>query len=123
MFDDVAHLVDQDRLPKKIFVLFSARKLDWRLNPEMMCEATRRTLRKRASFAHLIAAMHRYAMLVPFTFHRIEYETKTRFNNILGFMCQEYESHLPTVETLLEKTRKDGNSLFKTLTAAKANFK
>jgi hypothetical protein len=103
-------------------VLFSARKLDWRLYPEMMREAMRGTLAKRVSFADLMAAMHRYAMLIPFTFDRIEYEPETRLDDILGFMRHEYEEHLPTITTLLEKTRKDDDTIFKRLTAAKAKF-
>jgi hypothetical protein len=60
------------------------RRLDWRICAAMIREAMRRTLAKNVSFADLMASMHSYAIMMPFMFDRIEYETETRLNNIFA---------------------------------------
>jgi hypothetical protein len=103
-------------------VQFSARKLDWRMYPGMMRETGAQTKLSRVSFSELMAAMHRYAMLVPFTFERIDFTLDTRPDDVIAFMRRDLEDHLPWLTNLLERLRKDDDSLFKKLNAAKAKF-
>jgi hypothetical protein len=67
-------------------------------------------------------AMHRYAMLVPFTFERIDFTLDARPDDVVTFMRREYNDRAQFITDLLERTRKEDDGLFKKLSAAKAKF-
>jgi hypothetical protein len=69
-----------------------------------------------------MAVMHRYALLVPFTFERIDFTLDTRPDDVITFLRREYDEHAVLIANLLERARKDDDSLFKKLSAAKAKF-
>ena len=103
-------------------VQFSARKLDWRCYPGMMREALQRTGAKTISFQDLMAAMHKYAMLVPFNFDRVEFDYQDRFDDTAGFLKSEYDMQKGLIANLLEQTKAEDEAQYQQLVAAKAKF-
>lgn len=103
-------------------VQFSARKLDWRMYPGMMRETFVRTLSKTIPFTELMIAMHKYAMLVPFNFDRVDYDHEERFDDTSGFLKSEYSNQEGLIANLLEQTKAEDESQHKQLVAAKAKF-
>lgn len=101
---------------------FSSRKLDFRMYGELMREAMMTTNSQSMSFSLLTQTLHKYAMLVPFNFERIDYNPDAHLDDTVGFMRNEFHYHMPEITNLLEKTRKADESLFKQLNAAKAKF-
>lgn len=102
--------------------MFSSKKLDQRIYTDMMREILMRTKSRVVSFQAFVDTMHRYSMLVPFTFERIEYDFDDHPDDILEFMKEEYSFNLPELKAELEKSRKNDENLFKQLVAAKARF-
>lgn len=102
--------------------LFSSRKIDPRSYVEMMRETFEKMTTETISFGGLIDAMHRRAMLVPFSFERIDYDIADHLEDMYGFMTAEYEFHKPDLEAKLETLEKTDDGAYKALLAAKTKL-
>ncbi|EAY15608.1 hypothetical protein TVAG_208870 [Trichomonas vaginalis G3] len=102
--------------------MFSSRKLDTRSYIEMMRETLAKMKSETISLAALIDAMHKRAMLVPFSFERVDYDVNDHQDDMFKFIKEEYEFHLPEIESKLEDLAKADEGLFKQLQAAKTKF-
>lgn len=102
--------------------MFSAKKLDFRLYPVMMREIIQGTVSKSMSFQTFINGMHDRGLLVPFNFDRVNYNPEFHLEDSFGFLRQELAFHMPEITNLLEKARKDDDTLCKQICAAKAKL-
>lgn len=103
-------------------VMFSSKKLDYKVYTEMMKNTFIRSQTKTISFNTLMAEMHKYSMLVPFVFDRIDYDLEDHPRDYFNFIENEYKFNLPNIEIIMEKIRKSDDNLFKSLQTVKAKF-
>lgn len=102
--------------------MFSSRKLDYRLYPGMMREIMQNTVSKSMSFQTFTQGMHERSLLVPFNFDRVNYSPELHLDDTFGFLKQELNFHNQEINDILEKARKDDETLYQQICSSKSKL-
>lgn len=106
----------------QILSMFSPRKIEYRRYTEMMMETLLRSSRTTVTFPTGIDEMHRCAMLVPFSFDRIDYDITGHPTDFFGFIKSELKYQEPYIAALLERVRKSDESMFNNISTTKSKL-
>ena len=102
--------------------MFSPRKIDYRRFTEMMMETLLRSPSPTVTFARGIDEMHKCAMLVPFSFDRIDYEITSNPTDFFGFIRSELKYQEPFIAALLERIKKSDEALYNNISTTKSKL-
>lgn len=102
--------------------MFSPRKIDYRAYTEMMRNTFIHSSRNTITFKELIEELHRYNLLVPFVFDRIDYVLDNHPSDSLTFMKNELLFHDNEYEMKLEKLQKTDEAQYQSLKGLRTKF-
>ena len=102
--------------------MFSPRKIDYRRFTEMMMETLLRSPSTTVTFARGIDEMHKCAMLVPFSFDRIDYEITSNPTDFFNFIRSELKYQEPFISALLERIKKSDEALYNNISTTKSKL-